>query len=124
MGLSPGRAGTTVANSSEVVQALGSNLGHHLLQRHAVREFADGGGDSIEHPVGPDSSRCVTVIHDEGKALGAARRGGPAQRGKGGLRSLKAISSPPHPPGYLAFSRYPQSFLALRGIVWVIWGRF
>jgi hypothetical protein len=79
---SSGWAGSVIAGSPEVVQALGSHTGHRALTGDTLREFADADGDSIEDPMDRDTHRAVGVGHDEGEPFGALGRLGPAKRGR------------------------------------------
>ena len=64
---SSGWAGSVIAGSPEVVQALGSHTGHRALAGDTLREFADADGHSIEDPMDRDTYRAVGVGHDEGE---------------------------------------------------------
>lgn len=112
---SSGWAGSVIAGSPEVVQALGSHPGHRALAGDTPREFADADGDSIEDPMDRDTHRAVGVGHGEGEPFGALGRS--VQRSGGetsepsqvylagisplgpnaGLRSLKALTDTPDP---------------------------
>ena len=77
---SSGWAGSVIAGSPEVVQALGSHAGHRALAGDTLREFADADGDSIEDPMDRDTHCTAGVGHDEGESFGALGRVGPAKR--------------------------------------------
>ncbi len=86
---SSGWAGSVIAGSPEVVQALGSHAGHRALAGDTLREFADADGDSIEDPMDRDTHRAVGISPPGPNA---------------GLRSLKALTDTPesrrvHLPG-------------------------
>src|SRR5258706_14173635 len=79
-----GWAGSVIAGSPEVVQALGSHSGHRALAGDPLRELADADRDSIEDPMNRDTHRVVEVGHEEGNPLGARGRVGPGKRGGNG----------------------------------------
>ena len=74
MSRSARRTWTAKSDSPEIIRALSSANLQIFRLRHALRQFPHTIKEIVENPMHPGTSRCIRVIHDQGKCFGAGRR--------------------------------------------------